>query len=453
VNPTTTKDTAAIPSGELELLRARLERATAENRALDSMIEERTRSLYIAQEELRASKRHLENILGSIRAAVIITDGDRVITSVGGVTASLTGWTESELVGRPLRNVLRGDPERGPDDGPATDPDDADAIRDDLFEGELGRPGCDPVPVLVACSSLVDEQGRPLGLVFAATDISERKRLEEELQHAQRLESIGELAAGVAHEINTPIQFVSDSVQFLVDALGEVLDVLERHGPLRRQAVAANPELAALVDTIEALEADVGLDDLRVEIPSAAELTLGGLDRISTIVKALKRFAHPGDERIPLDINEVIDSAVIVARSEYKYVADLELDLGPVEPVPGNPGDLGQVIVNLVVNAAHAIDDRPNQPVPPPGRITVATRNDDGGVRIDIADNGGGIPDEVRERIFDPFFTTKAEGRGTGQGLALIHNTIVTRHHGRVWFDTTVGQGTTFHVWLPGDTR
>lgn len=425
-------------------LEKRLERARAENAELERLIEDRTRSLYLAQEELRTSKQHLEDVLASMHSAVLITDHRGRICSVGGRTAELTGRSAAELVDQPIASVLH----------LAILPGDAVAIEQlvgETHEGELIRTDAERVPVLAAASALSDETGAITGAVFAATDISERRRLELELRHAQRLESIGELAAGVAHEINTPIQYVSDGVRFVGEALGDLLELTTAYQPLVE--LSAEVEGAAgAVAAVTATEDEIELPFLRDELPRAVTRTLDGVERVATIVQALKQFSHPGsDELAPVDLNTIITNTLTVARNEYKYVAEIELELGDIPTVEGDAGDLGQAFLNLIVNASHAIAEMQEQAGDGAGlgRITITTRADEDAVIVDVADTGGGIPTEVRDRVFEPFFTTKEAGRGTGQGLAITRNQVVKKHGGRIEFEVDDGVGTTFHIWLP----
>jgi PAS domain S-box-containing protein len=268
------------------------------------------------------------------------------------------------------------------------------------------------------------------GVVLLASDVTEYRQLQAQLGQAQRLESIGALAAGIAHEINTPMQYIGDNVGFLRDSW-----------PVLRDAM-----------TVAATAGDQHADRpyLLTEIPIAIDQTLDGVARVNVIVHAMKEFAHPGTgECTPIDLNHAITTAINVARHEWKYVCEIETDLSPDLPlVPCRPGELNQVILNLLVNAAQAIADAgPRDHAA--GRIVIRTRQVDHAVEISVADTGTGIPESIRGRIFDPFFTTKEVGRGTGQGLAIVHDIVTHKHQGRIWFETQVGTGTTFHVRLP----
>jgi two-component system NtrC family sensor kinase len=272
--------------------------------------------------------------------------------------------------------------------------------------------------------------GPTAGIVLLASDVTEYRLRQVQRGQAQRLESIGALAAGIAHEINTPMQYIGDNVGFLRDSWPVLRDTMT--------SVAASAERHAEIPYLLA------------EIPTAIDQTLEGVARVSVIVRAMKEFAHPGTgECTPIDINHTIATTINVARHEWKYVCEIETDLSPELPlVSSRPGELNQVILNLLVNAAQAIADvGPHDRVD--GRIAIRTRQVEDAIEISVADSGTGIPEAIRGRIFDPFFTTKEVGRGTGQGLAIVHDIVVHKHQGRIWFETQVGTGTTFHVRLP----
>jgi PAS domain S-box-containing protein len=289
-----------------------------------------------------------------------------------------------------------------------------------------------------------NELGEPQRVAGVHLDITERKEAAIRLASAERLESVGKLAAGVAHEINTPIQFVNDSVYFIRDAVDELLRLTDR----LRTLAAADPGNASAV---AAMSGD--LPYLSQQLPKALERSLDGLKRVAEIVRSMRELAHPDrPEMSEVDINHLIRNALVVARAEYKYVAEVATELAPLPLVRCHAGELNQVMLNLLVNASHAIADI----VAGSGRkglITVSSRIDGEAIVISVADTGGGIPEAIRHRIFEPFFTTKEVGRGTGQGLAISHNIIVNRHGGAIDCDSQLGKGTVFHVHLPRDCR
>jgi signal transduction histidine kinase len=295
-------------------------------------------------------------------------------------------------------------------------------------------------------SFIRNAQGEVEAFVISARDISQRKLAEQ----AQKLESIGQLAAGIAHEINTPIQFVGDNTRFLLDSFGELQSLLAAYGELR-DAAASGAVSSELLEEVRQQEEKSDLAYLLEEIPKAISQTLEGVTRVATIVRAMKEFAHPeGKEMAAADLNKALQCTLTVARNELKYVAEVETQFGDLPLVVCSISDLNQVFLNLLVNAAHAIGDV-FQGSGKKGKIQVSTWREEDTVLVAIQDNGPGIPEAIRGRIFDPFFTTKEVGRGTGQGLAIARSVVVDRHKGTLTFESEVGQGTKFYVRLPLD--
>jgi signal transduction histidine kinase len=279
-------------------------------------------------------------------------------------------------------------------------------------------------------------------------DITELRRLGQELAAAQKLESVGRLAAGVAHEINTPVQFVTDNTQFMRTAIADVADVVHVYRELRGAVESSGDTQAAVRRAID-VEKAVDFGYIMENIPLAIDGSLEGLGRIATIVRSMKEFAHPDQATKTLaDLNQAIRSTLVIAHNEYKFVAEIDAQLGELPLVECYLGEINQVVLNLVLNAAHAISDvvRDSGVL---GKITVRTRVDGENVEISISDTGTGVPEKVRDKIFDPFFTTKEVGVGTGQGLAIAFSVIVKKHGGTLRFETECGKGTTFFIRLP----
>ena len=281
-----------------------------------------------------------------------------------------------------------------------------------------------------------------------ATDLTEWKNLETKLRQAQKLESIGQLAAGIAHEINTPTQYVGDNVRFLKDSFQDYSTVVGAAGEIVKRGKtdeAQADSLARLGDAIE--KAD--MEYLETEVPKAFKQALDGVERICKIVQSMKDFAHPGSVgKQASDLNKAIESTITVASNEWKYVAEVVTDYEASLPlVPCMIGELNQVILNMIVNAAHAIGDVIT--AGGKGTITIATRRTGDWAEIRVSDTGSGMPEHVIKKIFDPFFTTKDVGCGTGQGLAISHTVIVDKHKGTIDVESVVGKGTTFVIRLP----
>ena len=298
--------------------------------------------------------------------------------------------------------------------------------------------------VLINTAPLFDTNQEFAGWEGCITDISmlkqtleERDRLEDNLRQAQKLEAIGQLAAGIAHEIHTPTQYVGDNLRFLKESFGE-LDIL------LAQLVNVGGEPAS------ELLGEADFDYLKEEIPRALNQSLEGVDRVAKIVRAMKEFSHPAREKTATDLNRAIQSTITVASNEWKYVAEIETDLDSNLPsVHCSPAEFNQVVLNIIVNAAHAIADVVGDGGKGKGKIRVRTRPEGEFAVVEITDSGSGMPLHIQQRIFDPFFTTKEVGKGTGQGLAIAHNVIVDKHGGTIKVNSAPGAGTTFTIRLP----
>jgi len=300
-------------------------------------------------------------------------------------------------------------------------------------------------PVEITANYL-EFDGQEYSFAFAR-DITERRALESQLRHARKLEGIGQLAAGIAHEINTPTQFVTDNLTFLRDSWKSTHELLEQYrGAIRNAGETLQAGVAA---ALQQAEQSCDLDFIASEVPRAIDQSLDGAHRVARIVRAMKEFSHPDSaDKTATDLNKAIESTITVARNEWKYVSEIVKEFDETLPaVVCYPGDINQVVLNLIVNAAHAIKEKVTDEEK--GTITVSTRMRGEDVEIAVKDTGDGIPEAIRNRVFDPFFTTKEVGKGTGQGLALAYTVVVKKHEGKIWFETEVGRGTTFYITLP----
>lgn len=282
-------------------------------------------------------------------------------------------------------------------------------------------------------------------------EVTTREELQHQLNLARRLEAIGQLSAGVAHEINTPLQYVGDSVHFLGQAFQRITGYVQRVEQL--VTAEAPPPWGELQASLQAGRKEARLSFIIDEIPRAVAASKDGIEHVSRIVQALKAFSHRGaEEKGDSDLNAAIENTLVMAHNEYKTVASARTDLGNLPPVCCIISQVNQVLLNLIVNAAHAIADAGREEL---GTITVTSRAVDGVAEVQISDDGGGIPEAIRHKIFEQFFTTKEVGRGTGQGLALARQIIVDTHGGTLTFSSETGKGTTFTLRLPidGQTR
>ena len=336
------------------------------------------------------------------------------------------------------------------------------------YEDEVTRPDGSTFWLGVSIRPLYDSEGRFTHSVAVGADITakrietrkkqelqdklvaemqERERMVLELQLAQKLESVGRLAAGIAHEINTPIQYVGDSVHFLRSAFDDFDKLFES----MNHAAALLPDCAELEAyrlEVAELERKHDLEYLRNEIPKAFTRTFDGVERVTNIVKAMKEFAHPdAREQSPVDLRHALETTLLVASNEYKYVAKVRTEFGDLPQVVCNVGELNQVFLNLIVNAAHAIKDAGKDV--DNGEITIRLAAEGDQAVICVSDNGCGVPEENLTKLYDPFFTTKEVGRGTGQGLAISHSIVVDKHGGDISVRSQVGVGTEFTVRLP----
>jgi PAS domain S-box-containing protein len=393
-----------------------------------------------------------ETILNTIGEGIYWIDVEGKIRFANPAAATLLGWTPAEMIGKSAHALMHHTHVDGSAYPVAACPVYA-MLRDGtprrLDNEVFWRKDGTPFAVEYASTPVFDEAGSISGAVVVFTNIADRKAIEAQQVQAQRLESIGQLAAGIAHEINTPTQYVSDNVVFLQSHFEHLLRVVDHYAKtLEGLALPWDERKAQTAALLEQLDYDF----LRREIPLAIGQSLEGLDRVSTIVRAMKDFSHPGsDQKEATDLNRSIRSTVEVCRARWKYVADVELDLDEKLPqVECLIADFNQVILNLVVNAADAIGEKLVGSPDARGRIRISTRRADAQhVEIRVSDDGGGIPKAVQSHIFEQFFTTKPVGRGTGQGLAFSRRVVVDRHAGRIHFETEEGVGTTFVIQLP----
>lgn len=303
----------------------------------------------------------------------------------------------------------------------------------------------------VITTPILDRNNKVTAAIGLYEDITEELKIVQDLHQAQKLEAVGQLAAGIAHEINTPVQYIGDNLNFIKDSMEDIQGVLttftEAFGESGQDDHVAPEIRSKLAKMIE----DADLDYLLEEIPLTIDQSLAGIKRVGEIVKAMKDFSHPGeDEKTNNDINKIISTTLMVCKNEWKYVAELETDLAENLPfIPCYPGDLGQAFLNIIVNGAHAIGEITENGNKGMGKITIRTILKEEYLEIQIQDTGGGIKKKNQDQVFNHFFTTKARGKGTGQGLTIAHRVVVDRHGGEINFETEEGKGTTFIIRLP----
>jgi len=387
-----------------------------------------------------------------VNGAVVTVDREGKVIQANTAALTALGWSAEELIGRHKHETIHHSQSDGSeypwDFCPAFA-----AIEDGSshhVDGDVfwHKNGSSFSADYIVCPTR-DENNQITGAVMTFRNLTEQRLKEANRIHSMKLESIGELSAGIAHEINTPIQFIGSNLSFLRESFQDLQNLIAVYGQLK-EAVVGLPQFEKFVHEIEELEDQADLEYLQEETPKAFDQTMGGVERVTKLVLGLKGFAHAGagETKHPANINEIISNSLIVCHNAYKYVAEMETDFGELPPVQVHPGDIGQVIINLVVNAAHAIADV-KKDSGEMGKIRISTSCVDKVITISIADSGGGIPEGVRQRVFDPFFTTKEVGRGSGQGLAISRTIVHDKHQGELSFESTVGKGTTFFIKLP----
>ena len=408
--------------------------------AADDERERLERSVMLSEDEMqRALRDALEErerfraVFESAALGIVLMRPDGMIADANPCFSKLAGAPLDELVGQPI-SVLGEIVSTTPLDSTNT-----------LVEYKI-RPskGAPEADVEVAASVIHDADGNIKYKLLLIDDVTERRRMMFELKQAQKLETVGRLASGIAHEINTPIQFIGDSIAFIGDAVADLGKVFVKYAEAHALGF---PQ--ALMREVDATAAEVDMPFLMTELPGAVARSHEGLQRVATIVRAMKEFAHPDQtEQAPVDLASNIKSTIAISRNEYKYVADVETELGDLPLVTCHAGELNQVFLNLIVNAAHAIGDVVGN-TGARGKITIRAWADGDDAVISVSDTGCGIPVAIRAKIFDPFFTTKAVGKGTGQGLAIAQAVVEQKHGSRISVTSEVGVGTTFVIRIP----
>jgi two-component system NtrC family sensor kinase len=411
-----------------------------------------TEDLLVVLAEQIALRVHLRDIwservhaLDMVSAVVFYATRDGVMTRISSSWTTLTGRSVEGTLGRSITELLQAG---------AGNP--LDAVLAESRCGSVDQLDCTVttadggvIPVSLALTRFAregtDDTGQVLGVV---TDLRERQRRELEARHDQKLESLGRLSAGIAHEINTPIQFVGDNTRFLASAYEEMLDLLLVYRGCMDDSWG-EVSWEQRMQRAATAEQEADIDYLTAEVPVAVKQSLEGIERVASLVRAMKSFSYKDStDRSYADLNDALTTTLTVARNEVKYVADVSLDLGELPPVLCHVGDLNQVFLNLLVNAADALHEKGER-----GEIRITTHTEGQLAVISVADNGPGIPLDLQRMIFEPFFTTKEVGKGTGQGLALARAVVTDKHGGTIEVHSAPGQGTEFVLRLPVDGK
>lgn len=440
---------------QLELLERRLDRERNARKEAESLLEEKSREVYKTNCQLRDLADRNNAILETAAEGIITYDSDGLITSFNRSARNI--FRCESAIGRSIYDLFRTDDDVGGVLFPTC------SVKGECqyqFVSDSEVSIREPIELVA-----VREDGEEFAAEFSTSqllhdsttiytavlrDLTRRKALEARLGQAKKLESVGQLAAGIAHEINTPIQYIGDNTRFVQTSCDEIAEVLECCQTLIALAEENGIPSSATDQLQQAIE-KTDLDYLLEEMPAAIQQSLEGIEHVAKIVRAMKEFAHPGVSEMKLtDLSNSINNTVTVARNEWKYVADVVTDFDPNLPrVPCLPGELNQVLLNLVINAAHAIHEANRDESGIKGIINISTKQANSHAEIRISDSGIGIAPQNIEKIFTPFFTTKEVGEGTGQGLAIAHSVIVEKHNGTIDVESSVGAGTTFIIKLP----
>lgn len=437
---------------EVERLAKRCAREKAARKQAEELLEQKSLELYELNKDLTEREEASRSILEATGDGIIIVDDSGAVKMLNRAAKLIFGYISEEMLGNSIDKLLSGDGDstfsyylKASEHEPVNTLHETVGVRSDGTNI--------PIEINVTKADIPEREM----VIISVRDISQRKEAEEEwdkmemqLRQAQKLESIGQLAAGIAHEINTPIQFVGDNTRFIKEAFGDITKLIAirdriieefNHGQTPNDLIMEAKEMAEEID----------FDYLMDEIPKAISQSLEGIERVGDIVRAMKEFSHPGvEEKTLLDINSAIQSTITVSRNEWKYHSEMKLELDPSLPmVPCLPGELNQAVLNIVVNAAQAIKDKKERDDQAKGVITVTTSKSGPWAKIVISDTGVGIPEDILPRIFDPFFTTKGVGKGTGQGLAISYSAIVDKHGGTIEVESRLGEGSVFTICLP----
>ncbi|MEW8221608.1 MAG: ATP-binding protein [Candidatus Thiodiazotropha taylori] len=412
-------------------------------------------TLKLTQHDLKDKEQFLSDVTNSMSEGFVVLDNGGVVKYTNPESARLIGWTEDEMLGKQFSQIVYGEKKPPKEKNVKTIVMDTlkdgviRADNDDLFTHKSGH----QIDIVFSVSPMLQSEDEKR-VVLTFSDISERKRadrermdLERQLNQTHKMEAVGQLAGGIAHEINTPIQYIGDNLKFIKESQQDMQNLLQDYAELSSKA-KQQPELHAELEKIDETIEEIDLEYLTEETTNAIDQSITGASQVARIVLAMKEFAHPGGKDMALaDLNRIVSNAVAVCKNEWKYVADTQLQLSDNLPdVKCLAGEVSQVVLNIIVNAAHAIEAAKREEK---GTITITTELKDEQVEIRVSDTGTGIPEEAQAYVFNPFFTTKDVGRGTGQGLAIAQDIIVGKHQGELLFETEQGVGTTFIIRLP----
>ena len=424
---------------EPALAEKRLVETQAKLKAMEKLLEDKSRELFSANQAIEKTNDYLQNVIDSMVSSLIVTDAQGLIQTANHATLELLGYAAEELLGQPLSKInIEND---------ASDRFDAVSLASNETltreEVKYKTKSGDVVPVLFSRSARQGAADQLEGIVCVALDLSNYKMLESQLLQSEKMASVGQLAAGVAHEINNPMGFIFSNLGTLGEYIQDITNLIETYKGLEDKIGQGELEKAkAQLVVLQAKKNEVDLDYLLDDIDDLIKESRDGADRVRKIVLNLTDFSHVGrDEKLPANINDGLDSTINIVWNKLKYKVTIEKKYSDLPEIPCNLQEINQVFLNLLVNAGQAIEER--------GEINIRTYEEEQHVCIDIADSGKGMPHEVQKRIFEPFFTTKNVGEGTGLGLSMGYQIVVDKHGGKLLVSSDEGVGTTFTIKLP----
>ena len=398
-----------------------------------------------AEEKVKTQWKYYRALKNNSPEGIVTLDQNRNVVDINNAFQKIFGYDLETLHGKNLDEFIL--PSRLKEEG--------SQIGEKITEGEniftnsvrKTRDGKEIQCSLIGAPINIDSQHMDYFLIYR--DTTREKELEVQLMQANKMEAIGQLAAGIAHEINTPTQYVNSNIEFFTDAFPDLFMLLEEYNKFDSyiQKNFAEEDIR----TWKKLSEKIDIEFLESEIKSALDDSLDGLRKISKIVDAMRTFSHPGtQQKEEINVNKIIQKTITVSRNEWKYDVELETDLeNNIPAIPVYQDQISQVMLNLIVNATHAIQEAHENKQNGKGRIKISSCSNQRNLKIEVSDNGSGIPKNIRDKVFNPFFTTKEVGQGTGPGLSMAYNVVVENHGGNIYFDTEVEKGTTFVVELP----
>jgi PAS domain S-box-containing protein len=399
-----------------------------------------------SEEKVKTQWKYYRALKDNSPEGIVTLDQDRKVVDINQAFKKIFGYSLDSIKGKHLDNFIL--PKRLKEEGQAI----TEKIKQgqNIFQNSVRKTREDKE---IHCSIIgapinIDSQHVDYFLIYR--DITREKKLEVQLMQTNKMEAIGQLAAGIAHEINTPTQYVNSNIEFFTEIFPDVLALIkeyEKFYPFIKESYNDQKE----IEELKKITDNVDIAFLKNEVKEALQDSLDGLNKISNIVDAMRTFSHPGTkDKQEINVNKLIQKTITVTRNEWKYDAELKTNLEDnLEPIPIHQDQISQVMLNLIVNATHAIQSAYEGQKNEKGLIEITSCSKEEYVELRISDDGTGIPQNIRDKIFNPFFTTKDVGEGTGQGLSMAYNVIVENHRGNIYFDTEPGKGTTFIIELP----